>query len=246
MPAIRERTMPPAPPEAIRSLAGFALFQGLEGESLRRIEDRCRWRRFRPGQTILDPGSTSSEVYFIADGSVRVVNFTLSGREIAFADIGAGEFFGELAVIDGLPRTAGVRAVSDCLIGVVPADAFVGLLRTHAEVAFRVLERLVYVIRVCDDRIMDFATLGAMQRVYAELLRIAVPDAAVPGMWVVRPCPTEREIASRAGTARETVARAIKQLRQVGLVRRKDRKLYILDRARLETITRALGSGVRT
>ena len=61
----------------------------------------------------------------------------------------------------------------------------------------------------------------------------------------MRPCPTEREIASRAGTARETVARAIRQLRQVGLVRRKDRKLYIMDRKRLETITRALGSAGR-
>jgi CRP-like cAMP-binding protein len=246
MPATRERSTPQAAAAPIRSLAGFALFQGVDADSLRRIEDRCRWRRFRPGQTILEPGSTSREVYFIAEGAVRVVNYTASGREIAFADIATGEFFGELAVIDGLPRTAAVRAVTDSLIGVLPADAFLGVLRSHAEVAFRVLERLVYVIRVCDDRIMDFATLGAMQRVYAELLRIAVPDVAVPGLWVARPCPTEREIASRAGTARETVARAIRQLRQIGLVRRKDRKLYILDRARLETITRALGSGVHT
>jgi CRP-like cAMP-binding protein len=231
--------------QAVRSLAQFGLFEGLDEHGRRQIEERCRWRRYKSGQVILDRDSTSREVFFVAEGAVRVVNYTLSGREIAFADVGVGEYFGELAAIDGLPRTAGVRAVADSLIGVLSAEAFLDLLRSNGKVAFRILERLVHVIRSCDDRIMDLATLGAMQRVYAELLRIAVPDAAVTGLWVVRPCPTERDIASRAGTARETVARAIRQLRQAGLVRRKDRKLYIMDRKRLETITRALGSAGR-
>jgi CRP/FNR family cyclic AMP-dependent transcriptional regulator len=231
--------------QAVRSLASFGLFEGLDDTSRRYIDERCRWRRYRSGQIILDRDSTSREVFFVAEGAVRVVNYTMSGREVAFADVGVGEYFGELAAIDGLPRTAGVRAVADSLVGVLPGEAFLELLRMNAKVAFRILERLVHVIRSCDDRIMDLATLGAMQRVYAELLRIAVPDVAVSGLWVVRPCPTEREIASRAGTARETVARAIRQLRQAGLVRRKDRKLYIMDRKRLETITRALGSAGR-
>jgi CRP-like cAMP-binding protein len=231
--------------EAVRTLSEFGLFEGLDDALRRRIEERCRWRRYRPGQIIVDRDSTSREVFFVAEGLVRVVNYTMSGREVAFADVGVGEYFGELAAIDGLPRAAGVRAVTECLIGVLPADAFLELLRSNAQVAFRILERLVHVIRSCDDRIMDLATLGAMQRVYAELLRVAVPDVAVAGLWVLRPCPTEREIASRAGTARETVARAIRQLRQAGLVRRKDRKLYIMDRRRLETITRALGSAGR-
>jgi CRP-like cAMP-binding protein len=231
--------------QSVRSLASFALFEGLDEAARRQIEERCRWRRYKTGQVILDRDSTSREVFFVAEGAVRVVNYTLSGREVAFADVGVGEYFGELAAIDGLPRTAGVRAVTESLIGVLPGEAFLDLLRTNAKVAFRILERLVHVIRSCDDRIMDLATLGAMQRVYAELLRIAVPDVAVSGLWVVRPCPTERDIASRAGTARETVARAIRQLRQAGLVRRKDRKLYIMDRKRLETITRALVSAGR-
>ena len=231
--------------QGVRSLANFGLLEGLDEATRRHIEERCRWRRYKPGQIILDRDSTSREVFFVAEGLVRVVNYTLSGREVAFADVGVGEYFGELAAIDGLPRTAGVRAVTESLIGVLPGEAFLELLRANGHVAFRILERLVHVVRSCDDRIMDLATLGAMQRVYAELLRIAVPDVAVSGLWVVRPCPTERDIASRAGTARETVARAIRQLRQAGLVRRKDRKLYIMDRKRLETITRALGSAAR-
>ena len=113
-------------------------------------------------------------------------------------------------------------------------------------IAFRVLERLVGGVRESTQRIMDLGTLGAMQRVYVEILRLAVPDAASPDLWIVRPVPTEREIAGRTSTARETVARALSQLRQGGIVRRKGRNLYILDRARLEKIVEMLGHGGRT
>ncbi len=228
-----------------RTLAEFSLFDGLDDGTRRRIESQCRWRRYRSGQAVLERDNLSREVFFVAEGALRVVNYSVTGREVAFADVGVGQYFGELAAIDGLPRSAAVRAVTDALVAVMPPETFLSLVRTNAGSAFRVLERLVHVVRACDERIMDLATLGAMQRVYAELLRIAVPDVAVNGLWVVRPCPTEREIASRAGTARETVARAIRQLKNAGLVRRKDRKLYIMDRPRLELIARALGSAAR-
>ncbi len=83
-------------------------------------------------------------------------------------------------------------------------------------------------------------------RVYGEILRRAKPDEAVAGQWIVRPYPPEREIASRAGTTRETVARAVGQLRQAGLVLRKDRNLYLKDRDKVIELAekyRALSGG---
>ena len=77
-------------------------------------------------------------------------------------------------------------------------------------------------------------------RVYAELLRMAVPDAAVPGQWVIRPLPPLREIASHVSTTRETVARAMSSLYPSGLIKRKGRNLYIMDRQRFEEL---VGSG---
>src|SRR5215813_985158 len=127
--------------QGMRSLASFGLLEGLDDATRRHIEERCRWRRYKAGQIILDRDSTSREVFFVAEGAVRVVNYTLSGREVAFADVGVGEYFGELAAIDGLPRTAGVRAIMDSLIGVLPADAFLDVLRANGQVAFRILER---------------------------------------------------------------------------------------------------------
>lgn len=231
---------------AAHTLAGIALFEGLDDGERRGIDKWCQWRRYKARQTVFDRESTSREVFFVVQGTVRVVNYTLSGREIAFATLFTGEYFGELAAIDALPRTASVLAIEDTLLAFLPADIFLDLLHRRGEIAFRVLERLVGVVRESTERIMDLSTLGAMQRVYVEILRLAVPDAASPDLWIIRPVPPEREIAGRTSTARETVARALSQLRQGGIVRRKGRNLYILDKARLEKIVEMLGHGGRT
>ena len=225
------------------TLAGIALFKGLDEGERGSIEARCQWRRYEARQMVFDRESTSREIFFVVRGAVRVVNYTLSGREIAFNTLVEGEHFGELAATDGLPRSASVQAIADSLLAFLPADAFLDLLRRHGEITFRVLERLVGVVRETTERIMDLSTLGAMQRVYGEILRLAVPDAASPDLWIVRPVPPEREIAGRASTTRETVARALGQLRDGGIVRRKGRNLYILNRARLEQIVQLLGHG---
>jgi CRP/FNR family transcriptional regulator, cyclic AMP receptor protein len=225
-----------------RSLAGIALFQGLDEDERHRLESRCHWRRFAPGQTILERGSDSRDVLFIVDGTVNVVNYSHSGREVAYAALGAGECFGELAAIDGQPRSASVIASKPTLVAILPADRFLDLLKERAEVTFRMLTRLTAMVRSGDVRIMELSTLAATQRVYAELLRMAKPDAAVPGLHVIHPLPPLREVASRVSTTRETVARALSQLYPTGLIRRKGRSLYIMDRPKYEALLATMQS----
>jgi CRP-like cAMP-binding protein len=126
------------------------------------------------------------------------------------------------------------------LIAVLDPQPFADLLQRRAEVTYRVLRRLITMVRSGDVRIMELSTLAATHRVYAEILRMAVPDAAVPGLWVVRPLPPLREVASRVSTTRETVARALSQLYPSGLVRRKGRNLYLMDREKLEQLVKSL------
>lgn len=220
--------------EAERSLAGITLFGGLDEAARRRLESRCHWRHCRPGETVLERGSESQEVLFIVRGAVNIVNFSLSGREVAYATLGAGESFGELAAIDGQPRSASVVATEKTLLAVLPSAEFLNLLQERAEVTFRVLQNLTTMVRSGDIRIMELSTLAATQRVYAEILRMARPDTAVPDLWVIHPLPPLREIASRVSTTRETVARALGQLYPTGLVRRKGKSLYIMDRPKFE------------
>ncbi|MCG8358153.1 MAG: Crp/Fnr family transcriptional regulator [Kiloniellales bacterium] len=215
-------------------LEHIELLKGVDEEQLRRLESRCRWRRYGIGDKIFDRGDSGRQVFFVIEGRVNVVDFTLSGREVAFASAVAGDSFGELAAIDGLPRSTSVVAVETTYLGILPHEPFIALLRENAEIAFRVLVRLAEIVRRGDERIMELSTLAATHRVYAEILRMAQPDAAVPDLWVVRPLPPLREIASRVSTTRETVARALGQLYPSGLLRRKGRNLYLMDRTALQ------------
>ena len=223
-----------------KPLAGTNFFEDLDPAARRQIEARCRWRRVVAGQRIIDFGSDSRDVFFVVDGAVSVVNFSLSGREVAFATVETGDCFGALAALDSQPRPASMVAVKDTLIVTMPSSTVLELLQERVEVSFKVLKYLSHMVRAGDVWIMELSTLAATQRGYAELLRMSQPDAAVPSLWVVRSLPPLRKIASRVSTTRETAARALSQITAAGLVRRKGRNLYLMDRAKLEEFVSAL------
>jgi CRP/FNR family transcriptional regulator, cyclic AMP receptor protein len=231
--------------EGSRTLCRIELLAGLPADELRRIEQRCRWRRHRAGDAILDRDSPSRDLLLVVEGRVQVVNYAASGREVVYAVIGAGEYFGELAAIDGEPRSAAVVALEDCLLAALTPADLEELLRRHPQVAIALLRRLSRIVRRSDDRIVDLSTLGSLQRVWRELLRLARPDPARPGGWRIEPLPTQRGLAARAGTARETVARALAQLSQEEVAQRRGRALLIPDLARLERLLGGTGESIR-
>ncbi|MEX2649983.1 MAG: Crp/Fnr family transcriptional regulator [Alphaproteobacteria bacterium] len=225
------------------SLAGVRLLQGLGKDALDRLEKQCRWRRYGATEQILDRDDDNRDVLFVVEGGVRVVNFSLSGREVSYANIPQGGFFGELAAIDGQPRSASVVATEKCLLATVPPQAFTSLVREHPDIAMEVMRRLARIIRICDDRIMDLSTLGAVQRVYVELMRMGKPDPAGTMALAIYPLPAHKDIAARASTTRETVARVISQLTQSNIVERRDKALYITDPGRLKELASRLDEG---
>ncbi len=113
----------------------------------------------------------------------------------------------------------------------------------HPQVAILVLENLARIIRTCDERIMDLATLSAYQRVYSELIKLVRPDPVRPDSWLIYPLPTQAQIASLASTTRETVARVLSQLQQAGITQRKTKTLYIRDLERLSTLADRVAAG---
>lgn len=223
-----------------KSLRGFHLLHSLSDDEIKALSSRCRWRSYNRGETILDKGGESRDVFFILKGSVAIVSFSGAGREVTLATRKAGDFFGELAAIDEEPRSASATAIEKTDLAIMAPDVFLDLLHQNGPVSFCLLQRLAAIIRTSGLRIMELSTLQAAQRVYAELLRMAQPDAAVPGLWVVRPLPPMHEIASLTSTTRETVNRAISQLYPSGLLKRKGRNLFLMDRSKLEEVVQSL------
>ncbi|MBI4184727.1 MAG: Crp/Fnr family transcriptional regulator [Proteobacteria bacterium] len=223
-----------AEPEA-RSLDEIRVLARVKPAERGAIARLCRWKRYRPHEQIIDRQSDSRDVFLVVEGKVRVVIYSLSGREIALEDIGAGGCFGELAAIDSEPRSASVMALTDTLVASMPPEHFLTLIRDHPEIAIELMRRLSHVIRQSTARIMDLSTLAANNRVQAELLRLARAAAGEGARSaVIRPIPVHSDIAGRVSTTRETVARVLNDLARHDIVRREKGALHVLDVARLE------------
>jgi CRP-like cAMP-binding protein len=224
-----------------RSLAGVALLQGLDPEARAALESQCRWRRYRPGKRVFERGSAGREVFFVIHGALNVVSFSPLGREITFAAAQSGGMVGEMAAVDGRPRSASVVAVGESLVAVLPSEAFVALLESHGDIALQLLRQLSAFLRNSGSRVLELSAVKAINRVYGELLRLAAPEGAAPDLWAIKPLPPLRDLASQAGTTREVVTSALAKLYPSGLIRRKGNSLYILDRQALEEIVKAAG-----
>ena len=91
--------------QSSQSLANISIFAGLSSDTLAPLEKRCRWRHFRAAETIVDHLDTSDDVFFIASGKARVSIYSAEGKAITFSDLGYSDVFGEIAAIDGHPRS---------------------------------------------------------------------------------------------------------------------------------------------
>jgi CRP-like cAMP-binding protein len=223
--------------ETTHTLGGIPLFGSLDPAARQSLEQRCRWQRYGGNDEIIGRESDSRDVYFIISGRVRVVNHSLSGREIAFHEMDAGDYFGELAAIDGQPRSATVVALTDSLLASVSPDTFINLLHDHPAMAIEVLRELAQFVRISTDRIMELSTLGAHNRVHSEILREARALAAEGDVSArISPIPVHSDIASRVSTTRETVARVLSDLAKQGLVTREKNALVVTDLDQLETL----------
>jgi CRP-like cAMP-binding protein len=215
-------------------LARFELFADLGFNEIADVEQQCRYRRFAADEHIIERESPSTELFLIVRGRVRIVNYSLSGREVTFDERGEGDYFGEVSAIDGQPRYASVVALEDSLILALGRRTFTDMLTEHHVTARRVMCRLAETVRRTSERIMDLSTLAAQDRVHAELLRQAEQGLTKGNIAVIRPIPIHSDIASRVSTTRETVARTLSDLTRKGILERQKHALVIRDLHRLE------------
>ncbi len=227
------------------ALDGIELLEPLSALERAQLVESCSWRRFAAGEQIFDRDSPASNVLFITEGEVRVVNYSASGRETAYAVFSAGSHVGEIAAIDGQARSASVVALKPCTVAALPADQFRRLYETHAAIASRLLRHLTGIIRITNERIAELSTVSAVQRIYRELLRLCEPGAGEKDA-VIAAMPTQHDLASQIGATRETVARALGQLVNTGVIERRGRTLLIRDYEMLSVMADPDGEAGRT
>ena len=224
----------PSPASFSGSFEKIALFKGLSPESVARVQGQCNWRRYEPGELILDYLDQSDDVFFITDGEARVNIYSMQGKAVTFSDLTAGEIFGEIAAIDGAPRSASIEARSKCCVASMSRQAFIQTLKAEPVVAMELLRHMVVKVRALTTRVYEFSSLDVANRTRAELLRLARLAPQQGKSASIAPIPTHAEIASRISTHREAVTREINRLSRLGIVERRGGALLVKDIDRLE------------
>jgi CRP/FNR family cyclic AMP-dependent transcriptional regulator len=221
---------------SVLGLKNIRLLEGVPLPALEKLARQCRWRRFTADQRVISREAPDNEVYLIVSGQVRVTAFSGGGRQVTFGDVRAGEWFGELAAIDGLSRSADVVAIEDTLLASMSPALFRQLLLEHPEVCDRMMRRLVNSIRELTERVFDFSTLGVQNRLHAELLRLAKHAGVEGNRARIDPAPKHTEIAGHISTYREQVTRELSAMAKQGLIQRSGGALVIPNVERLEKI----------
>jgi len=223
------------------SLASIPLFLSLEPNEIRRLDQRCGWRRYTAAEWIVEQEEDGDQVYFVITGGVRVI-LQSPERDVIFTDLAPGAFFGELSVIDGKPRSATVTALYNTLIAGMPGSVFLDTVYNHPDVCRRLLRIMADRLRSVNNRVVEFSLLDVRHRVFSDLLRHAKIDPADPRRATLSPPPLQQDIAARAITRREAVSRELTRMERVGMLERRRGVWIINDRiALLEEIRRASG-----
>lgn len=225
------------PDDRISIFKRFEVLKDLPPKALRDLATACAWNSAPSGKQIVLANEPSSDVYFVVNGRVKVLLYSaLEGKPVLFATLGPLEMFGEMAAIDGMPRSATVEAEEDCVLAVLPREQFLRLIHAYPAFSYAVMKQLVAQIRRLSDRVYEFSTLGVQARVYAELLRIAVLAGEENGQALLSPAPLLVDLAARVSTHREAVSRVISRLQDNGILRREGLNIRLLDIARLRRL----------
>lgn len=179
----------------------------------------CHRKRHPAKSTLIYAGDKSESLYYIVKGSVTVLIEDDEGREMIVAYLNDGDFFGEMGIFEETdPRSAWVRAKSECEIAEISYAKFAELSEKHPEFLFAVGQQMARRLRNTTRKVGDLAFLDVTGRVARTLLDLCKePDAMThpDGMQIKI---TRQEIGRIVGCSREMVGRVLKTLEEQGLV----------------------------
>lgn len=226
----------------MQSLALIPFFKNASDLDLKLFDRRCVWRRVEEGQVLVDFEDVSSDVYFLASGDVRIQIRTPGGKEVILADMRAGDYFGELAAIDGTPRSANVTALTRAEICVVSANVFREMIEASRILSDKLLRLLAARVRDLNNRLLEHTVLDIRHRLYSELLRLSVPRPNAAPARVVSPPPVHHVLAARVGCRREQITRELGAMKAEGLMERTRGALVLADP---ETLRQRIAQAMR-
>jgi len=224
-----------------RRLQGWTydFWSRLEPEDAAALAKLGRACAFRRGQALVHERQVVDRVLLLRSGRVKITVATPAGRELILAFRGPGELVGELAALDGRPRSATVAALEPVDALAVPHEQFHRFLERRPRASLVLLAMLARRLRDADGKRLESAAASSLERVACRILelceRFGEPDGdAVEITFAL----TQEELAGWAGASLESVGRVLRQMRDLGWIETRRRRVRVLD---VEALRRTAG-----
>lgn len=204
-------------PDKLALLRYHVLFRELPAPVIERLGSYMKTRKIQRGDTIFTKGDPGTGLMGVLAGSVKISVASADGRDVVLNMIHEGEIFGEIALLDGHPRTADATAVTDCELVVIERRDFIQFLRNQPDVMLKFVEILCARLRRTSEQVQDVTFLNLPARLAKALLRLAADlDASAPKRRVAI---TQREISQIIGRSRESTNKQLRAWTKRGWVR---------------------------
>ena len=208
-------------------LEDVAIFSGLRQDDLELLEHHMVTRSFQKNTIIINEGDEASSFFIIIKGAVKVFLSNEEGKEIIINAQGAGDHFGELALLDDAPRSASVITTEKSTIGVIAKEDFHKVLAKNTDLSRNLIRELTRRVRLLSDNVRSLALMDVYGRVAKILLGMAQEE---DGIMVINKRPTQQDIANHIGASREMVARILKDLTTGNYITIDGRRLIINEK----------------
>jgi CRP/FNR family cyclic AMP-dependent transcriptional regulator len=224
----------------LASLAAIPFFGGLDPDALARLAAGMRSRRFRRGEVIFHIGDPGDALFVIVSGEVKISLPSETGDEAILATLRPGDFFGEIALLDGAPRSASASALVPTETVILPRDRFRELIATETGVRDALLASIAGELRRLTTHVEELHFLDITGRLAARLVRLA-QESGTPlddGSLRLRTNLTQADLAAMVGCTRQSVNKLLGQFTDAGFVRLERDAIVVTDLAGLVATSR--------
>ncbi len=208
-------------------LATTDFFAGADRETLQQIVAVAVERKLVRGDVLFNEGEAPDNLFVVLRGRIAIANQSFDKRESVYALMENGDLFGELPLLDGLPRSTMARALEPSVVLAIPYEPVRELLQTNPDLLWGVTKMIAMRLRNMDEALADSVFLDVTGRTAKRLLELA--DGAEEFILPV----TQEELAGMVGASRERVNKAIASFIRLGWIEQHDRRYRILQRDRL-------------
>lgn len=215
---------------AVELLGRASLFRELPSEKLALLAERTTTRRYRRGQLIFHEGEPAHSLYLVAEGAVKVFLTSSEGDTVILVTLAPGDAFGELALVDGNPRSASAEALQDTVVLELGRDAFLSTLAEEPRVAEAVIATLGSILRRLTEQAADLVFLDLNGRIAKLLLQMSTDVGTDTDDGIELDLHlTQSEIASMVGGSRQSVNQVLRSFERRGYIAVKGKAILIKD-----------------